>query len=331
MRIYEDWCLENDFLPFYPPDELRLRFYASYRADFVATETIRGDLYGIRWYSIHYGHPIDLKQMYGLQTTMKGIKRYKGVNLPDSRLPVTYNTLRKFAKAVIWNNYDCVVLYTAMVVATFGLLRSGEFAVEAKKRPHNERTLYIHSLQTIYCKNNKNKIDYFLLKLKVSKNDIFRSGVKVPIGHGCGIVDPVNLLEKMLIFRNKLAKNNKKLCLNSNNFLFILSNGTPVSRSDISTMLKALLFKCKIPEPDRYKGHSFRIGGATSLARRGVPSHIIQIMGRWRSDCYKLYIRFTHKQITQLQHNLANLKIKDKNTIFLYHNESRLHPLNHYI
>ena len=89
--------------------------------------------------------------------------------------------------------------------------------------------------------------------------------------------------------------------------------------------------KSKIPEPDRYKGHSFRIGGATSLAKRGVPSHIIQIMGRWRSECYKLYIRFTHKEITDLQYNLANLKITNKNSIFLYHNESRNHPLYKYI
>jgi hypothetical protein len=41
-----------------------------------------------------------------------------------------------------------------------------------------------------------------------------------------------------------------------------------------------------------YHGHSFRRGGATSLANRGVPDSVIQILGRWLSDCYKLYIDF---------------------------------------
>jgi hypothetical protein len=39
-----------------------------------------------------------------------------------------------------------------------------------------------------------------------------------------------------------------------------------------------------------FAGHSLRRGGATSLALRGVPDHLIKVLGRWRSDCYQRYL-----------------------------------------
>lgn len=38
-------------------------------------------------------------------------------------------------------------------------------------------------------------------------------------------------------------------------------------------------------------GQSLRAGGATSLAENGVPPSIIQAIGRWASDAFKIYVR----------------------------------------
>lgn len=38
-------------------------------------------------------------------------------------------------------------------------------------------------------------------------------------------------------------------------------------------------------------GQSLRAGGATSLAENGVPPSIIQAIGRWASDTFKIYVR----------------------------------------
>ena len=43
----------------------------------------------------------------------------------------------------------------------------------------------------------------------------------------------------------------------------------------------------------RIKGHSFRIGAATTAASLGFTEDQIQRMGRWRSDAVKKYIRIT--------------------------------------
>ena len=38
-------------------------------------------------------------------------------------------------------------------------------------------------------------------------------------------------------------------------------------------------------------GQLLRVGGATSLTKNGVPPSIIQAIGRWASDAFKIYIR----------------------------------------
>ena len=45
--------------------------------------------------------------------------------------------------------------------------------------------------------------------------------------------------------------------------------------------------------------HSFRIGGATELFRRGVPREIIKILGRWHGLTYEVYIRPSAAECSQ--------------------------------
>ena len=327
VRQYEKWCELNQLYPFYPPTEQRLMFYASYRAKNVTYNTIKGDLYAIRWFSISMGYPIDLKTMINLRSTMHGIKRVKGGTRPDQRLPITIETLKRFRKHVDLNDFDELVVFTAMVVATFGLLRTGEFAVENKITYDPIKTLYMKNIRLI--KDKDGNPNYFILKLKVSKTDIFRQGVDVTIGHGIGDIDPVNLLLKMIAMRATMTRNRKvyaNLRIMPNNFLFCMKNGKPLSRYNIKSKLQYFCNKCNL-DSNRYKGHSFRIGGATSLARRGFPSYIIQILGRWRSDCYRIYTRYNHNDIANVQKAMAHGEIKHPNKIFLYQDEAKAHPL----
>ena len=327
VKQYEKWCKNNKILP-YPPSEQQLIFYSAFRAEKVLYSTIKGDLYAIRWYSIANGYNIDLKQMHRLKTTLKGIRKSQGYVQPDERLPVTFDILKKFSKHVNFDNFDELVVFTAMVVATFGLLRTGEFAVDNKTNLDPEKTLYLKNIKPI--RNSSNQTKYFILKLKASKTDIFRQGVDVTIGHGYGDIDPVNLILKMISKRIQLTKNRKvfsKLRIEPNNLLFCLRNGKPVSRYDIKTKLEQLCIKCEL-DATRYKGHSFRIGGATSLARRGIPSHIIQVLGRWKSDCYKIYTRYSHDWLAALQQGVAKRDIIHPNKIFLYESEAANNPLN---
>ena len=65
---------------------------------------------------------------------------------------------------------------------------------------------------------------------------------------------------------------------------------SPVSRQFFNQQLKTSLnfsgFDVK-----RYKGHSIRIGAATWAKSKGISDDKIQLLGRWKSDAYKKYIR----------------------------------------
>ena len=73
--------------------------------------------------------------------------------------------------------------------------------------------------------------------------------------------------------------------------LFCYSNGTPLSRSQFTKELRALLAQGAGIKIADYAGHSFRIGAATTAASKGLPHWLIQTLGRWSSDCYLRYIR----------------------------------------
>ena len=49
-------------------------------------------------------------------------------------------------------------------------------------------------------------------------------------------------------------------------------------------------------DPSQFGAHSYRIGGATALFAAGAEPTIIRTMGRWSSDCYRLYVRACFKQ-----------------------------------
>ena len=72
--------------------------------------------------------------------------------------------------------------------------------------------------------------------------------------------------------------------------LFICHNSVPLLRDQFVLKVKESLQALQAAGLDHsmYSEHSFRIGAA---AAAGIPTHLIQTMGRWSSDAYHLFIR----------------------------------------
>jgi integrase len=74
--------------------------------------------------------------------------------------------------------------------------------------------------------------------------------------------------------------------------LFSLSPGQPLSHASISHAVRSAV--CAAGEGAQarsFSGRSLRVGGATELAARGAPPHLLRLCGRWDSEAYRVYAR----------------------------------------
>ena len=72
----------------------------------------------------------------------------------------------------------------------------------------------------------------------------------------------------------------------------LFSLGSSVVSLDFTSFaagFKRLLKRADI-DPTSFSGHSFRRGGATAAFRAGVPGEVIQYLGGWASDSYRVYL-----------------------------------------
>ena len=74
--------------------------------------------------------------------------------------------------------------------------------------------------------------------------------------------------------------------------LFSFQFGRLLTRSAVISLLRDIVRLVGLPFHS-LKGHTFRIGAASTAAAVGLPDWLIKIMGRWSSDCYQLYIGTT--------------------------------------
>lgn len=85
--------------------------------------------------------------------------------------------------------------------------------------------------------------------------------------------------------------------------LFLLANGTPLSREHLVTRIRIALASTGL-DVSGYTGHSFRIGAATAAAIAGLSDSTIQLLGRWKSDAFTRYLRTSVSTIAGFLHNL---------------------------
>ncbi len=169
-------------------------------------------------------------------------------------------------------DYKQKVLWAVLTTAISGLFRLGELT--GKSTSEGLRTKDVRWV-------GSNRVD---ITLVVSKTQIFREAATVSLFRNESDICPVKALD---FLRGAIRP--------PNSHFFELRQGIPLRKATVIGAIRQLLQRANTREAlgldvSRFAGHSLRRGGATSLAIRGVPDHLIQALGRWKSDCYKLYI-----------------------------------------
>ncbi len=132
------------------------------------------------------------------------------------------------------------------------------------------------------------------IRIKQSKTDPFRRGIDLFVGRTGAALCPVSAILDYLSMRGM-----------SPGPLFKFNDGRPLSRQlFVEAVRKGL--KLAGVNQDKYCGHSFRIGAATTAAARGVEDSIIKTLGRWESLAYLQYVRIPRSQLAVISNVLAS-------------------------
>ena len=282
-------------LPDRPSEELFM-YFVSHCATVLnlSVKTIKLYLSGIRNAYIEggFGDPFKIHNvpMLQLQQVLRGIKKCEP-QTTRPRLPITFEILSSFIDIMnrgFFGQYIDALMKAACCVAFFGFLRCGEFTTTSSQF---DASCGLSRADISFNNVAEASVTQMRICLKASKTDPFRQGTVIKLfkiqGHTCPVTTSIAFLHQ--------PDCNSRLHPYSSP-LFAMPNGEPLTRKSFINMLNQLCMASGL-NPNLYSGHSLRIGAATSAAKRAVADHLIQVLGRWKSDCYKVYIRTSNETL----------------------------------
>ena len=194
-----------------------------------------------------------------------------------TRLPVTPELLRGVLS--VWSTapptFDRVMLWAAFSMGFFAFLRAGEFTCQSLESFDQSSMValgdvWVDSHSDPWC---------LTIKLKQSKGNPFGHGVLIHLGHTFQPLCPVVAVLSYLA-----------ICPSTPGPFFVFSDGSPLSRERLISALSQALKDSGV-DPSNFKGHSFRIGAATTATKVGLSDSLIRVLGRWHSSAFMSYIR----------------------------------------
>jgi len=211
------------------------------------------------------------------------------------RLPVTVDLLRKLYDGQPALGLDDALLFqAAFALAVYALLRVSEFT--APKTAEHDPARHAN-LQDLRVHPSLAYPATATMSIRCSKTDPFRNSHSVTI-HATGTRDcPVAAIAKFLRARAGGRPNGP---------LFVLANGHFLTRAAVSTRLRRGLTNLGL-KASAFAPHSFRIGGTVSLAAAGVQPYLLAILGRWKSDCFLLYLKVTPTILADVYRRLGRV------------------------
>lgn len=253
------------------PTEDTLALYIVYMSNHIKPTSVEVYLTGIIHYLTPFYPLIRIARNSALvKQTLRGcLKLY---NTPTRRVrPLSVTELETIASiyTVPNSSHDNLLFVSQLLFGFFGLLRLGELVLP------NDHSLDVRRKQCIHktlC-FTANSVSF---SLPFHKADRFYKGSEILILSNMTPANPVAVMQRYIQSRDHLFPENP--------FLWLRENGLPPRR-------KWFIDKLREHCSSDVGGHSLRAGGATFLAQNNFPLEVIQALGRWSSDTFRIYIR----------------------------------------
>lgn len=258
--------------------------FASNPFEPVAKRTVDGYLSGIRaWHLAHgFPPPLSVEQQTIVRFSLRGLARREGNSRRRApRPPITLEQLEGLGKKLnLQDGFDAAVWAVALS-AFFGLARLGELTVSSRKA----YSPFLHTSATDLRFGEDDKGNPFaLIHLPTTKTAPLGSGGQnLVLALQPTSVNPLAALQHTTIV-NRLSQADQHL------FAWRDKQGVarPLTRS---AFLKRLGSAWQAEWGGKVFGHSFRIGGASFFLAKGCETKDVQLLGRWKSDAFHVYVR----------------------------------------
>lgn len=264
-RDYARFC-HNHKLPLDPTPETLSR-YIAYTSQFIASgpKYLSGARHFLKEF---YPSFTEARASALVQATIRGSKKIRADPV-KRKPPLRTSHLQLFVDtANVTQSYDDLLFATMMACAFYGCHRMGELMQPGSKALRDWRKIIKRA--SLHFEPG-----YAGYKLPYHKGDQFYQGTDM-LFTTQKIANPVELLKQYTSLRDKLH--------GARSALFICENGTVPTRSWFEAKFFGLVGR-------EFGGHSARAGGATYYAGLGLSDAIIQALGRWSSEAFKIYIR----------------------------------------
>ena len=288
IRQYHQFCNSHNIPPL-PLTEFIVENFAVSLCTRVGYKTIIVYLYGVQYWSKIQGCRVLIKFMPRLRYVLSAIRRVQGNTFKrPSRPPVTWHMLERICAFITKSEspVDADMLTSAVLLALFGLLRVSEYTTPSTSAFDEAIHLTVSDVAVHWDRR------VAIVYIKMSKTDPFRDGVHIRVGMLDHYLCPVRALVRYLSRRGP-----------RHGPLFMFRNGAYLTRARILDIMTRAL-----PNHPNVNTHSFRRGGASALASAGTPDHIIQLMGRWKSNAFKEYIQLNDDFVVEAHKSMVGYK-----------------------
>lgn len=212
----------------------------------------------------------DLNKLFIVTKILEGCRRIRVTY--DKRAPLTWNVLLEICDKlplVCYDMYEAKLFSALFTLAYFGLFRVSELTVSTPLQTT------LQSSDVSFCRSNQ----VVVIRLWHYKTNQKGKPVFIKLPDQKGGICPVRKLREFLELRPKC-----------NTALFCHRNGAAVTRSQFTHVLSRAICHTRY-HSGHFRSHSFRIGRSTDLSIQGYSSESIMKIGRWSSQCNRLYIR----------------------------------------
>ncbi|KAJ6502990.1 hypothetical protein DFH09DRAFT_844939, partial [Mycena vulgaris] len=258
-----------------PANEFLLCAFAASRVGEIAGGTARGAIAAVKAWHIIHGE--EWQGGLRLRYTLRGVENLAPEGSKrEERPPVTAAMLDALEAGLDHNEPKDAAVFTAACCAFWGQARLGELLSDTQGSFKRGRIPTAADLRQPSTAAGSR-----ILRLPYTKTK-GRRGEDAMLCRQRGASDPINAVESHLrtntippdmpLFSHHDAKG-RLVCLTRKKFL-----------KRCNEVWSTLGFPTRT-------GHSFRIGGTTELLLAGVNPDVVQAMGRWKSEAFKVYWR----------------------------------------